>query len=168
MAELTPRERLQPSLLDRLIDDEPEKNQESREQRVLSIRQLRECVRRDLSWLFNATNLATARNLAAYPLTAHSVLNYGLPELSGHSLSNFDVARLEQQLKQIIIDFEPRILPHSIAVRLYVDEQRMDNNALAFEIEGELWAQPVPQQLYLKTEIDLELGDVNIIDYSTH
>ena len=36
MAELTPKERLQPSLLDRLTDDEPEQQQESRDKRVLS------------------------------------------------------------------------------------------------------------------------------------
>lgn len=33
MAELTPKDRLQPSLLDRLTDDEPDKTQESREKR---------------------------------------------------------------------------------------------------------------------------------------
>lgn len=32
MAELTSKERLQPSLLDRLTDDEPDKTQESRDQ----------------------------------------------------------------------------------------------------------------------------------------
>ena len=36
MAELTPQERLQPALLDRLTDDEPDKKQEPREQRVMS------------------------------------------------------------------------------------------------------------------------------------
>ena len=41
MAELAPRERLQPSLLDRLTDDEPDQEVESRERRVLSVRGLR-------------------------------------------------------------------------------------------------------------------------------
>jgi len=38
----------------------------------------------------------------------------------------------------------------------------MSRSALTFEIEGELWAQPLPLQLYLKTEIDLESGQVKI------
>lgn len=38
MADLTPKERLQPSLLDRLTDDEPDKQHEAREQRVMNIR----------------------------------------------------------------------------------------------------------------------------------
>ena len=30
------------------------------------------------------------------------------------------------------------------------------NTALVFEIEGELWAQPVPVQLFLETAIEVE------------
>jgi type VI secretion system protein ImpF len=57
MAELTPKDRLQPSLLDRLTDEEPDQPQESREKRVLSLNRLRESVLRDLAWLFNASRV---------------------------------------------------------------------------------------------------------------
>ncbi len=83
MAELTQKERLQPSLLDRLIDDEPEKKQESRHKRVLSLQQLREGVLRDLAWLFNAGNLGSVQPLDDYPEVQTSVVNYGVPELAG-------------------------------------------------------------------------------------
>ena len=73
MAELTPQERLQPSLLDRLTDDEPDRLQESREKRVLSMSRLRECVLRDLAWLFNATRIADREEIERYPFAAHSV-----------------------------------------------------------------------------------------------
>jgi type VI secretion system protein ImpF len=33
---------------------------------------------------------------------------------------------------------------------------------LTFEIEGELWAQPIPQKMYLRTELDLDTGKVSI------
>ena len=55
MAELTPQERLQPALLDRLTDDNPESQVEPREMRVMSRNRMREAVLRDLSWLFNTT-----------------------------------------------------------------------------------------------------------------
>ena len=42
MAELTTQERLQPSLLDRLTDDEPGKHEESRDKRVITANRLRE------------------------------------------------------------------------------------------------------------------------------
>jgi type VI secretion system protein ImpF len=54
MVELFPKERLQPSLLDRLSDDEPYKKMESREKRVLSFQKLKLSVVRDLEWLLNA------------------------------------------------------------------------------------------------------------------
>ena len=34
----------------------------------------------------------------------------------------------------------------------------MSHNALVFHIEAELWAQPLPLRLFLRTEIDLENG----------
>ena len=51
MADKTLTERLQPSLLDRLTDLEPEAKTESRDSRVINIRRLREIIRRDLAWL---------------------------------------------------------------------------------------------------------------------
>jgi type VI secretion system protein ImpF len=53
MAELFQKERLQPSLLDRLADDEPYKKTESRDQRVLSFHKLKQFVLRDLQWLLS-------------------------------------------------------------------------------------------------------------------
>ena len=162
MAELTTKERLQPSLLDRLIDNEPEKTQESREQRVFSLTRLRDAALRDLAWLLNTTNLAAGQDLGAYPQVASSVVNYGIPDLSGMTVSGTDVAVLERALRQAIMDFEPRILRQTLAVRLEINDSQMSHNAMTFLIEGELWAQPVPLRLYLKTEIDLDIGDVRV------
>jgi type VI secretion system protein ImpF len=43
-----------------------------------------------------------------------------------------------------------------------VNEDQMSHNAITFLIEGDLWAQPTPLRIYLKTQIDLDLGDVKI------
>jgi type VI secretion system protein ImpF len=166
MAELTSKERLQPSLLDRLTDDEPDRLQESREKRVLSMSRLRECVLRDLAWLFNATRIADREEIERYPFAAHSVINFGLPPLSGATAHSLDLAVLERSLRQAIIDFEPRIYRNSLRVLAALTEERMSHNALTFEIEGDLWAQPLPLQLYLKTEIDLESGQVSVEESS--
>jgi type VI secretion system protein ImpF len=166
MAELTQQERLQPCLLDRLTDDAPEHKQESRDQRVVSLRRLREGVLRDLSWLLNAANLATLEDLGDYPYVAQSVLNYGMPGLAGSLVSNIDTVDMERKIRQAILDFEPRILRETLKVRLAIREDQMSHNAMTFEIEGQLWAQPVPQRLHLKTEIDLEMGEVKLSDFS--
>jgi type VI secretion system protein ImpF len=164
MAELTVKERLQPSLLDRLTDNEPAEKVEARDKRVLSPSRLRESVRRDLGWLFNTPNLAAVLNLDDFPLVAQSVLNYGMPPLAGRNLSGIEVGGLERLLRQAIVAFEPRLLPGSVRVRLTAEMQQMSHNALSFFIEAELWAQPLPLRLFLRTEIDLENGGARVID----
>jgi type VI secretion system protein ImpF len=164
MAELTQKERLQPSLLDRLTDNEPEQRQESRDKRILSPGKLRESVRRDLTWLFNTPNLATMVDLASFPQAADSVINYGLPSLSGRTTSSIDIPEMERLLRQAIWTFEPRLNKSSIKVRLVADPLLMSHNALSFSIEAELWAQPLPLRLFLKTEIDLEDGNAVVVD----
>lgn len=160
MAELTQQERLQPSLLDRLTDDEPDQKEESRDKRVLSLPRLRQGVLRDMAWLLNCGRLESVQNLDEYPLVARSVLNYGIPDLSGLTSSGLDLAALERLLLQAIWDFEPRILRDTVKVKLATNTDQMNHNALTFDIEGELWAQPVPLRIYLKTELDLEVGEV--------
>lgn len=162
MRDLSLKERLQPSLLDRLTDAEPDVAVESREQRVLSIRRLRDCVLRDLAWLLNTSQLAAVADLTPYPEVRRSVLNYGIADLAGKLASSVDTLTLERVVRQSVWDFEPRILRHTLKVQVLLDQGQMSRNALAFIIEGELWAQPVPLRLYLKTEVDLETGQVAI------
>lgn len=162
MADLTLLERLQPSLLDRLVDDQPHRRQESRDDRVLSMGRLRQAVQRDLAWLLNTVNLEATDDLGEYPLVARSVLNFGLPDLTGLPSSSLDPVMLERVVRQAIWDFEPRISRHTVKVRVATDRDAMSHNALTFYIEGELWAQPTPIRLYLKSEIDLEIGQIRV------
>lgn len=167
MADPTFKERLQPSLLDRLTDDAPEKTTEPLEKRIMTMRQLRKAVLRDLTWLFNTGNLEAAQDLAPYPYVARSVLNYGIPDLAGIAAAGVKTQALEASLRQAIIDFEPRILAETVRVRAVVAPQKMDRNAIAFEIEGELWGQPASTHLFLKTEIDLDTCEVSIAEQAT-
>ena len=64
MADKTIIERLQPSLLDRLTDLEPNQKSESKDARVIDILRLRDIIRRDLSWLLNANNQDTVIDLS--------------------------------------------------------------------------------------------------------
>lgn len=159
MAELFPKERLQPSLLDRLTDNEPYKQVESREQRVLTYQKLKRSVVRDIEWLLNAGCLESTLELEDYPQVKQSVLNYGIPDLTGTTASTVDKAGLEHMLRKRIRIFEPRLLPKSLKVRV---TDKKAHNTIIIEIEGELWSQPMPERLYLKTILDLELGDYQV------
>lgn len=162
MADLLHSERLQPSLLDRLTDDAPENQKESREQRVMSMRQLRQSVLRDLSWLLNTAALETMTDLSNYPFVAKSVLNFGSPVFSGVSVTGIDPKQIQKKVKQAIASFEPRILPDSLSVELVKDDEQMSNKALSFTIEGDLWAQPLPIHLFIRSDLDLETGEMSI------
>jgi len=167
MVEVAARDTLQPALLDRLTDHDPTRKVESRQERIISRTQLRASVLRDLSWLFNTTNFSSDVSLAAYPLVAQSTLNYGLAPLSGKIVSSLDLAELERVLKDAILRFEPRILPHTLSVRgISPSESLSHHNVVSFEIRGELWGHPYSLELLLKTDVDLESGEIRIAEGS--
>jgi len=164
MAELTPTERLQPCLLDRLTDDEPGKGAESRDKRVFTTRQMRHAVLRDLQWLLNTPQRMSEEEEAEAPGVASSVLNYGVPDLCGLTSGGLDLVALERAVTRAIRAFEPRIRPETLRVTVHLDSEDMSSNAMMFEVRGDLWAQPIPEPLYLKTDVDLETGQFAIED----
>lgn len=165
MAELMPQERLQPALLDRLTDEQPEKKLETREERVITKTRLRQAVLRDMTWLMNATRLGGSQDFSGCPLAERSVINFGLPSLSGETASSLDVIELERSLKQAILDFEPRIIPSTLNLETIVSGSQLDrHNIISVQIRGHLWAQPIPLELLLRTEVDLETGKVEVRD----
>jgi type VI secretion system protein ImpF len=161
MAEALSRDRLYPSLLDRLLDDEPGKLTEPRENRSATLARLRENVLRDLNWLFNATQ--SSIDFEGDQLLAGSVINYGMPPLAGRPASQYELPELSRVLRDVILRFEPRILPHTLKVTAEANSGDT-HNVLGFRIEGQLWSQPVPLEIFMRTEIDLESGMTNVME----
>lgn len=156
MPELGVTERLQPCLLDRLTDDDPKNAQESRAQRVISLQKYREGVLRDLQWLFSASAHSAAEgssniDLNDYAHANRSVINFGTRHLFG--LMTLDMQELERQLSEALYVFEPRIFRNSLKVR-----SQIEGNFVTLELAGELWAAPLPEQLHIKTKLDIETG----------
>ena len=172
MAEPASRDRLQPSLLDRLTDHHPEDRQETVEARVLSRKQLRSAVLRDLSWLFNTTRAEPepaslrVREIELWrPYTAArlSVLNFGMPAFAGITKSRLDKPAMEAVIRHAIVTFEPRIDPNSLSVSIQVDPQH-HHNMLQLSIRGQMWAQPMPLEFMLAADLELETGDTHVRD----
>ena len=158
MAELTPGEKLQPCLLERLTDDEPKNPAESRTSRVVSLSRYRESVLRDLRWLLNANRPRLEDGVADYPEVATSVLNYGTPDVCGLTLSEMNVTELERAVEQAIKTFEPRINRNTVRVKAVREGEEGKPTTVSFEVRGELWAQPIPEKLFIRTQLDLETG----------
>lgn len=168
MAELTAQERLQPSLLDRLVDNAPTEQTEGDDKKVLTKQALRQAVLRDLAWLFNATAHSPQLDDKRYPHAAKSVLNYGLVPLSGQFASSIEQGSMEQSFRQAILDFEPRIVARTLEVELVMDGPALDShNRVGLLIRGMLWAQPVPLEFLMRSRIDLEDGRFEIEDMSS-
>lgn len=203
-----PKDRLQPCLFDRLLDESPaldaararlqaletqqkalgaeasnhqakelttriaseRTNVRSIEERlgrvVITEQQLRASVMRDLGWLLSTASLESVQDLTAYPEVKTSVVNFGMPGLAGWNASQISPSRLEAVVRDAILRFEPRILPRSLRVVVASGGFGEDPNVLSIEISGEMWAQPLPQALYLRSLLDLETGDLKVAQSS--
>lgn len=135
---------------------------EPADRRMLSMRRLRECVLRDLGWLFNSLNLESYQDLDSLPQVAASVLNYGLPSFAGRMASSIDPTESAERLRRAVELFEPRL--SSVRVRPDVATDEESDGTLEFTIEAQLWGYPMSQQLELHTKIDTMTGDIDVTE----
>ena len=172
MVELQSKDRLQPSLLDRLTDQHPEQSRESAEERLLSRAQLRAAVLRDLTWLLNATRPepepASSRAAALELWRRHdharaSVLNVGMPAFAGTTKSTLNRTAMEAAIRQAIALFEPRIDAASLVIDIRVGA-KAQYNALQLSIRGQMWSQPTPLEMMFTADVDLETGHAQMRD----
>jgi len=161
MADLGESERLQPSLLDRLTDDNPGNIKESVRDQIIDIRQLRDIVLRDLGWLLNTVNQEGDVVEDDYPYAAHSTLNYGITDIAGKRAAEARPYELERMIHRAVESFEPRIVKGSLEVKLSNAEGGTHSRIL-FNIHAEIWAQPVPVEVFMRTELDLASGDMSV------
>ncbi|RVT84126.1 type VI secretion system baseplate subunit TssE [Rhodobacteraceae bacterium CCMM004] len=162
MADRTLSDRLQPALLDRLTDDAPQDRKEGRDARVIDLNRLRDVVRRDLSWLLNANNLDTVIDEVRYPHATRSVINYGVREVAGDYSTKRRGEAIRTSILRAIQLFEPRIAADTLQINLR--RAGSQQATLVFDIVADLWAQPMPVELYLRSEIDLTTGKISL-DY---
>jgi type VI secretion system protein ImpF len=155
MAEgITPLDRLQPCLLDRLTDEEPGNREESRNQRIVTIQRYKAGVLRDLEWLFNSVGhypdeTVGRMTFGDYKEAYRSVINFGIRQVYGRLAP--DIEEIEKQLYDALVTFEPRINRHTLKVVV-----KIERNILSIELTGELWVNPLPEKLFIKTVLDLE------------
>ena len=162
---LTARDKVQPALLDRLTDDEPEKRAFNPAKNVISHAELRRQVLRDLQWLFNCVNNEAQHDLEAFSQVRSSVLNFGVAPLAGKRMSDIEWSDVQKRLTQAIVNFEPRIIARDLQVKCITDPKSLDtHNILSIEIKGNLWCIPWPLEFLFRTDIDLEIGYFELKD----
>lgn len=134
------------------------------ERRMLSRARLRECVLRDLTWLFNSLGLEASLDLEPFPCVSTSVLNFGMPSFAGRTISSIDPMQAAEQLRRAVELFEPRLRAVRVRPTQPAHEAKRDTGAvLEFTIDAELWGQPVAQHMEITTRIDTTNGNVTVL-----
>ena len=156
------QDRIFPCLLSRLTDDYPKAKRERREHRIQTLRQYREAFLADIGYLLNAALPFSGRAAAAagLPRTERSVLCYGVESSSGRWMSNERLEGVVEDVRRALLRFEPRLLPKTLEVRI-LQEGKKEGEAeslVSMEIRGELWAEPMTEQMLVRASVDLDTG----------
>jgi type VI secretion system protein ImpF len=147
------------SVLDRLIDSEPERKQEPPMTRAQSLRELRAALRRDLEWLFN-TRCTIEEPPESLREVERSVYNYGIRDTSSLYMRSIrDQEFLAKSIKSAINFFEPRLLSVKVTIGGSFGEVR----GLHFSIEGLLRMDPAPEPVFFDTILDPSKGEYTVL-----
>jgi type VI secretion system protein ImpF len=141
-----------------VLNDTPEAG----DSKSISMRRLRDYVCRDLGALLNSASLDAVVDLGPYQYVQSSVLNFGMPSLAGRMARSADPHKIAATIETAIRRFEPRL--SALRVVPEMGDEGSETHVLAFRIEAQLWGQPTPQQLVLRTRIDVDTGSVAVAD----
>jgi type VI secretion system protein ImpF len=148
-----------PSVLDRLLDDDPSVSREVPKSRTQVLRELKQSVRRDLENLLNT-------RCRCNPLPPHlgelgvSLAGYGIPDVTGADLGS--VRKREEfrrQIERTIRSFEPRFKTVSVAI---LETGNPLDRTLRFRIEGLLRAEPAPEPVAFDSSVEPATGTVEV------
>jgi len=152
-----------PSVLDRLLDDEPKSKTEGPLTHRKSLAQLNVAIRRDLENLLNTR--CTPQPLPESSLeTRRSMYNYGVPGITeiGQNFL-YDKDRLLSEIEKAARIFEPRLAGAKVAVLPAVGASRV----VRFGIEGMLRIDPAPEHIVFDAALELTSGEYQLMGDSS-
>ena len=156
MAKITEDQQLVPSVLDRLLDDEPQNSREAAKSRNQVLRELKQSVSRDLENLLNTRWRCTYWPSDLEDIEA-SLVNYGIPDFAGASLGSAEGReQLRRIVEQVIRKFEPRF--KSVRVQLMGNADDTDRT-LRLRIDAMLFAEPAPEPVVFDSQLEPVSGD---------
>lgn len=121
---------------------------------------MRATVRRELAWLLNTTNLASAVDLEAYPHVQTSVLNYGVPDMAGRSQTHRAIMQRARDIRAALMTFEPRLDETSLSVEAADMIER--ENAITFIIKADITSAVNAMPVVLRTDLDIDSAAVTV------
>ena len=150
---------LLPSVLDRLMDNEPDVSTEPQWARAQSLRQFELGVLRDVEAMLNTRQTRPALP-GEFKEVSQSVLTFGLPDLSATGVgSDDDCEQLRRAVELALSRFEPRIRQVSVRIR---ERENPNDRTLRMVIDGLLWVEPDPQPITFDTLVQPLSGQCKI------
>jgi len=140
-----------PTILDRLLDDEPTETRERPADRYQRVKDLKRAVQRDLEALLNTRQEALEAVPEDFTETRQSLVVYGLPDFSSLDLNSAaDRTHIRRAVEQAIANFEPRL----DRVRVSLEQSKVVRG-LHFRIEAILLLDPAPEPVTFDAELQL-------------
>jgi type VI secretion system protein ImpF len=159
---LTGETPLVPSLLDRLLDDDPGTSREPPARQAAVVAGIRAGLCRDLRDLLNAHRFLSAA-VERYPEVASSLANYGLPDLQSLEIrEDHDLQTLCRSIAETIRRFEPRLVDVRVAPRREEGGQRPLDRRVRFDIEAVLVVEPLREPVLLTSALDVNSGEFEV------
>jgi type VI secretion system protein ImpF len=152
------RERHRPRIVEDSGDDQP-----GWHARVNAITEddLREELKIDLSALMNTINMASGVDLTDHPWVRRSILNYGIPEISRRTIDDYRVADIAGEIREALLQFEPRLVPESLTVTHDADAGSA-SLTVRFFVSGEMKADPAAVAVAFVADIELDTGKMRL------
>lgn len=150
---------VQGSLIDRLLDDDPETRSEVPVGRAESLRRFRASIKRDLEWLLNTITAPTGIPKSC-PEAARSVITYGLPDMSTLSLQNAaDAMYLLSSIEESIEVFEPRLKSVRVSTPMGITPT---SQTILFHVDALLMMDPAPERISFDTVVEVGKGAYSV------
>jgi type VI secretion system protein ImpF len=147
--------KLTPSVLDRLLDYEPEASSESLKSRVRSLKEFKQSIKRDLEWLLNTRAYAGFVDEKLDEVNK-SVFVYGILDFTGISAKSYsEQENLTKVIERAIANFEPRF----IDVKVTLEPVNSFDRSLKFHIEANLNIEPSPEPIAFDTVLEVGSGE---------
>jgi type VI secretion system protein ImpF len=151
MGEPRDNQLLVPSVLDRLLDDDPGVSREPARGRAQALRELKQAVRRDLENLLNTRHSYLSWAPALKELN-QSLLNYGLSDFTAAGFGSAkDREEFCRKLQGVLRHYEPRF--KNVTVRLLDNATPLDRT-LRFRIDALLRVDPAPEPIVFDSMLD--------------
>lgn len=118
---------------------------------------MRKSVRRELNWLLNTVNLGAVTDLERYPHVQTSVLNYGMPDLTGRASTAKAIKGRADDICLMIRTFEPRLDADKLEVEAKPGVGL--DNAVSFVIRGDIVSAVRAMPVQFLANVEVETGE---------